>query len=888
AVDDSRVEPTRTARFEVSADGTVGASATLSLTDNDLPSFTLTLSDTQVSESGGVAAAVATVSRGAASPRSLAVTVESSAPSLVRVPATTSIPAGQAFVSFPVEVIDDIDANGSRTATIRASALATASETVVATTAPVTITVTDDDGPALAIQAERDVLAEGVTEATFVVVSRNTPAASSLTVQLTSSAASEATVPPTAVIPAGSASVRVPVRTWDDDRVDGTQAVRIVASAAGYVSADVTLSVTDVPYADLIVSSLTGPESGETEAAINISYRVSNQGLAAAGTNWVTRVFLSSDANAGDDTLLVEYPFVGTLPVGQHFAQTRQIRLPSIPGDYWLVAVTDVSGQIPEVLENNNTRISSRPIAVQAAYRATVEATPESAPAGTPITLRGTATKTATGGPAPFVLVNLHLGLRDTLRVFSALTDELGRFSTVFRPLPGEAGIYEVGAAHPGAAAAPVQDTFVLLGMSADPTEPVRVHERSGVAASITLHNLGDAPLKGLQATVSNAPVGVRITPAVPAPGNLGPLGSISVGLTVAADDGSAGQGTAVIRLVSAEGASLDVPIAITVARDEPVLEARPVELLAGVRAGGQAIVSFDVVNSGGSTSEPIHVALPPNLPWIHVAGTVPLPTLAPGTTNRVTLQLRPDASVPLGETTGTLLLAAGSSTASVPFRFRVLSDATGDLRVTAVDEYTYYAEGAPKVAGAEVTVLDAVTEQIVRQGVTDATGELVFRQMPEGWYDVRVRADLHGGFRDTCLVVAGFETNVLALMPRQAVRYIWTVVPTEIEDRTRISIETVFEAFVPMPVVTIEPAVIDLADYGADVTQIDLRITNHGLVAAQKARIGFDEHPDWRLEPLIEELGTLPARSTLTIPLLIRRLNSGGSPFVANGKARA
>lgn len=115
---------------------------------------------------------------------------------------------------------------------------------------------------------------------------------------------------------------------------------------------------------------------------------------------------------------------------------------------------------------------------------------------------------------------------------------------------------------------------------------------------------------------------------------------------------------------------------------------------------------------------------------------------------------------------------------------------------------------------------------------------------------------------------------------PAKAVRYIWTVVPTEIEDRTRITIETVFEAFVPMPVVTIEPAVIDLADYTADVTQIELRITNHGLVAAQKARLGFGDHPDWRFEPLIEELGDLPARSTLTVPLLIRRLpGTGGAP---------
>ena len=61
----------------------------------------------------------------------------------------------------------------------------------------------------------------------------------------------------------------------------------------------------------------------------------------------------------------------------------------------------------------------------------------------------------------------------------------------------------------------------------------------------------------------------------------------------------------------------------------------------------------------------------------------------------------------------------------NVPFTFRALSDAKGDLRITAVDEYTYYAEGAPKVAGAAVTLRDAVSEEVVTQGVTDATGRM-------------------------------------------------------------------------------------------------------------------------------------------------------------------
>ncbi len=187
-------------------------------------------------------------------------------------------------------------------------------------------------------------------------------------------------------------------------------------------------------------------------------------------------------------------------------------------------------------------------------------------------------------------------------------------------------------------------------------------------------------------------------------------------------------------------------------------------------------------------------------------------------------------------------------------------------------------------MSGAAVTLRDAVSEESVGQGVTDARGEWVVRQLPEGFYQIEVKADQHRGYRDIGLVTAGFETNVVTFLPREAVRYIWTVVPTEIEDRTRITIETVFEAFVPMPVVTVDPALLDLSEYTADVTQVELRITNHGLVAAQKARLNFGTHPDWSFQPLIEALGDLPARSTLTVPLLIRRTrnNPGGLAALA------
>lgn len=883
AADDTRVEPARIAVIEAAAMGFVGSSTALAIEENDLPQLTLSLANTLVREGAGTAATTATISRGNPSPRPLAIELENNHPSLVAVPATISIPAGQVIVSFPIAAMDDGLINGSRTAELRAFALASDSSQRVAASAPVALTVTDDDSPALSLVSARDIVAEGVTAATTLTVARNEASAQPLVVNLVSSAPGEATVPATATIPGGQTSVAVPLTSVNDQVVDGSKAVQITGSAAGFASAVATVVVTDSNQPDLIIAEINGPVAAETEAFINVSYRIANQGLTSAGTNWLTRVFLSDDPVVGNDTPLAEYPFNGTLPVGQSFGQSRQVRAPQAPGDYWLIVMTDTEGQIEEWSEQNNTRISARPIHITAAYQAVVQADLGTAPAGTVVPLHGFATNSAAGGPAPFVLVNIHVHVRGTKRVFSALTDADGRFALNFTPLRGEAGLYEIGAAHPGQADAPVQDSFTLLGLRAAPVAPLRLIEQSSVSGQVAIENLGDLSLLGLTVTVvSNAPnltVTATVAPSLPG------LAKAPLAYAITAGPANGSSARIMIRVTSTQGAQTDIPIDVTIESRQPRLVTYPNELVAGMKVGGQAFVQFEVVNAGGATSGPVHLSLPP-VSWMHVATPNPLPPLAPGETNRVTLQLTPAANQALGAYEGTIGVNAGTAGVSVPFNFRALSEAKGDLRVTAVDEYTYFADGAPKVAGATVTVRDAVTDEPVATGVTDAVGAFALQQIQEGYYTIEVTADRHSRYRRTHLVVAGQANDVVAFLRRETVRYTWVVVPTEIGDRTRVTIITEFEAFVPIPVVTVDPPLIDLAEYTADVTQIDLKVMNHGLIAAKNAKLSFGTHPDWSFELLIGELGDIPARSSMTVPLLIRRTGggTGGSAGFARG----
>ncbi|TVR48813.1 MAG: tandem-95 repeat protein, partial [Puniceicoccaceae bacterium] len=479
---------------------------------------------------------------------------------------------------------------------------------------------------------------------------------------------------------------------------------------------------------------------------------------------------------------------------------------------------------------------------------------------------------------AASVIVNLHIFVRDTHRVISALTNAQGQFSVAWTPLPGEAGLYSVGAAHPGRPTAPPEDTFTLFGMGTDPRE-VGLLLNEGAApktGAVHIRNRANVPLTALQVEVLDVPAGVELSAgladgeAAELPG----LGETDLWFEASAPTALVSGGTARVRISSAEGAVLEVPFELEVRALRSRLVAEPAGIVAGLVRGGQRVVSFDLTNEGGGPSGPVRVVLPA-VPWMH-AGTPELPTLEPGQAVPVNLVLNPPEDLALGIHSGALVLRAGDSSLNVPFEFRVLTEGVGDLRVETVNELTYYAEGAPRLAGALVRVIDAVDGETVAEAETDADGIAFFSGLPEGYYHLNATADNHARHRATVFVAAGGTLEHSAFLSWQTVRYTWTVVPTEIEDRTRIVVESVFETNVPIPVITVTPSRIDVAEFTSEINQVDITITNHGLLAANDLRIRFGTHPFWSIEPLVEELGTLPALSSLRIPVIFRRI--GGS----------
>ena len=480
--------------------GYVGATNRITVDDDDIPQVTATVSAAELNEAAGPQAGYVTFRRTGSLDRALVMDLVVTVDDLLLVAPTATFEAGSDSVTVSIGVVNDTLLNGRRQAALRVFLRATGRLDTVAETAPVELAVIDDEGPTLTLSLGSDVAGEGRNPAFSGTVRRNTGTNTALTVTLRSADVTEATVPATVVIPVGAASVTFPVATVDDAVADGSQTVAIEASAVGFTGSTVSFVVSDTSLPDLSVTRVQVPVTGDSESTFNVTYRVENRGNIATDKGFVTRVLLSADPVPGGDTLLGQYFFEGSIPKGQFFEQTSQFRLPRQTGRFWVIVVTDATGVVGELREDNNTTVATVPIEVKPSYIATVSTDVDQAMPGTPVPLRGRAVRAGSEQGVPNVVVNVHVEVRGTRRIVTALTDSTGAFEAVFRPLPNEAGRYTVGAAHPGEASAAVQDRFSLIGFAAEPKElAVEMSVGGFDIVVVDLVNLSEVPLTGMR-----------------------------------------------------------------------------------------------------------------------------------------------------------------------------------------------------------------------------------------------------------------------------------------------------------------------------------------------------------------------------------------------------
>ncbi len=868
--------PLKTVTLTARLAGYGRAEATLDVEDDDQLDLDLEIDADYIREATVGEAARATVSRSAVAAGALTVHLSASPAGVIDIPASVTIPANRAEAEFAIHTVDDNLPEDDTLVVITAVSTDPLDGFQLDTAfAMATVVVLDDDGPALALALDRAFVAEGrSTTATVQRVGADTTLA--LEVAL---ACGDPVVqlPEHVTIPPGQTSAQFDVTTVDNGVEDGSRRVTLRAEAEGLTTGVARLGVTDLPLPDLMPADLEIPAAGRTGAAVDVRWTIVNQGNAAAAGPWFERIYLSIDDRLNQGDILVrQLTFDGALDPGLSYSRQASITLPETAAEYHLIVEVDSADAVLEAVEFNNARTLAQTVAVSPAYTATVHAAMASYVAGAPIMLAGAAVWAEDRAPAVSVPVTVYVRHAGTERALTAVTDALGEFTVQFHPLRGEGGDYAVAAAHPGQASdgVPDQDAFTIVGFGPGPDGILLdVDDGAAVSVSFDLSNVSGVPLTGITAAVQDEPANVTVQVQLPdhLDGNETGTGAIQ-----ATAHGPAPSGAAAELVVSCnEGATLRIPLAIRVKPLTPVLEA-PARLRRGMVRGKQTLVEFTVTNTGALATGELAATLP-DVPWMSLGTSARIPSLGPGESTTLTLFLRPPPTLPLGVYSGSFGIGNSRAGAEIAYEFRNVSDALGDLTVTAVDERTYHAPGTPPLAGASVVLRDPLTLESVREGTTDADGRLSLLGVPEGMYTLEVDAPKHNGYRHAVEITPGNTTEVTAFLSLRLVTYRWHVEPVELEDRYEIRLESVFTTDVPVPVVTIEPSVIDLAEVVGDRKVINMTIENHGLIAAQNLHFSFMEHPNWKIEPLVQDLGDLEAKSSITVPVTITRLADRG-----------
>jgi hypothetical protein len=871
AVDDSQIERTNTYIITASATDFLPSSASLTVEDNDIPNVTLSLASHSISEGAGPNATSGTVTLPAPRPINIVILLQSSSPADAKVPASVTIPAGSISASFPVSAVDNSIVDGSRPVSIIGYVADSVYGQPLRATTPDVLLVTDDDGPTLKVFIADDLVPEGKNPATTGTVTRNTETSAALVVNLASDRTDKATVPATVTVPAGTNSATFPIVSLVNGITDGNQNVTVSATANGFTTGSATFVVSDVDLPDIVVSDIAVATNGYTGQNLTVTFTLGNNGLRGINTNITQRVFISTDALFGNDIIAAQPVYTGPLNVGDSIQQQATVKMPTTPGTYWIIVQADVFNTVAEALENNNTRVAATPVTIGPAYSATVATDVTVSRANMPVPLTGHAISAANGQPAGLVPVNVAVDVRGTRRVLAVVTDAAGNFQVNFNPLPNEAGTYRIVASHPGVSALPAwQDQFSILGFTVAPMSVADVMQGGSNTVFTTINNLSDQPLTGLVAEVYTNHASIHVDAAIT---NTTLAGNSQTALRfdIRAVDASAVQSSVGVRITSAEGVTNYFVFYVHQSLLMPALSAQPGSLQTSMLLAHQTPVSFTVTNGGGVATGPLEVLIP-SLPWLALSSPGSLPPLAPGTNTTVTLLLTPPSDLPLGDYTGTVAINSTNAALSVQYRFRTISDQLGSLRVVAEDEYTYFTANSPRLSNALVRVTDALSGLPVATNSTAADGSTTFSNLVSAYYIVDVSADAHSSYRQSALVSPGDTTNIVAFLPRQTVSYTFTVVPTTVQDHYQFQVESTFETQVPIPVVTISPASVDLGQYPGTDFQIEYTIENHGLIAANNIRFVMPQATEFQIVPLITNIGTLGAQQSITIPATVHR----------------
>ncbi len=289
AVDNTTVESSSQVVVSVSATGFTAGQTTVTVTDND-STLTVSAGVATVAENAGASAVTYTVTRSAADiTQPLTVNLSSNNTNKITVGSSVVIPANATFITFSGAAIDNTVADGSSQVVVTASSVGFANGTA-------TVTVTDNESPALTVTAAPLTFSEnaGAAAVEFTVTRNTADLSQAVTVNLSSGTTSKLTVPASVIIPANAASVNFTGAAVDNTTADGSSQVVVSATATGFAQGQGTVTVTDNDSVITLTSGVSSVAENAGSSAVTFTVERNSTNLTQPLT-----VSLSSNNVAG-------------------------------------------------------------------------------------------------------------------------------------------------------------------------------------------------------------------------------------------------------------------------------------------------------------------------------------------------------------------------------------------------------------------------------------------------------------------------------------------------------------------------------------------------------------------------------------------------------------
>lgn len=502
-------------------------------------------------------------------------------------------------------------------------------------------------------------------------------------------------------------------------------------------------------------------------------------------------------------------------------------------------------------------------------YTATAAAEREVYDQGSSVTVTGM-TLDAAGAPTPNAFVAVHVVSEGFDRQLSAVSDAAGVFRAVFLPLPNEAGIYTVSAAHPLVASPSPQGSFAIAGFGFEYSRfDATLAQNSSYSFPLRLRNLGATALEGLAlSTEALTGSGLAVTVAG-LPASL-PAGGEALLTVTGAASPTASSATARLAVRESHGFTREIPLSFLVQPAVVLPKVTPQPLSLGLLAGETRAVVLTLENKGFETWRDVTLTAP-SLSWVRVQGPLALGDLPPGGNANVTLSFEPPAGLPNQTYAAPLLLqvlSANSPAVPIAASIAVTSTRKGGVLLETIDADKPRTNGqGVGIAGAAATLISLDVAGLQFKQTSDLNGVARFLDVPAGNYAWRSEATGYQSRGGTAVIEPGLENRIEALLATAVVTYEWKVTPTTIQDKYDIRLDLAFRTDVPAPVLVIDPPLLNFHLEGGQTAFGQYTITNKGLISVRDYRISLTGDAALRLESPISVIPEIKAGQSVVVP---------------------